>query len=118
MGRLIPEKHPKGWGYELWITNKEYYCGKLLVFNANKKFSWHYHKIKDETFFIIKGSFFFYHSWSDDLELASHLQLNIGDTFHVPAGLRHQLVALEDSSVIEFSTQHFEDDSYRIVKGD
>jgi len=32
--------------------------------------------------------------------------------------LRHQMLALEDSELFEFSTQHFEDDSYRIIRGD
>ena len=118
MAKVVPEKHLKGWGYEIWITNKESYCGKILVFRTNKKFSWHYHKIKDETFFINSGSFILYHSWGDDLSAAEQLKLNLGDIFHVPAGLRHQLVALEESSVFEISTQHFEQDSYRITKGD
>jgi hypothetical protein len=30
----------------------------------------------------------------------------------------HQMEALEDSELFEFSTQHFESDSYRLVKGD
>ena len=41
-----------------------------------------------------------------------------GDNFHIYTGLRHQMVALEDSQVYEFSTQHFDSDSHRIIKGD
>jgi hypothetical protein len=37
---------------------------------------------------------------------------------HIPQGLRHQMIALEDSKLFEFSTTHYESDSYRIVKGD
>ena len=118
MGKLTPERHLKGWGYELWITNNESYCGKILVFEANKKFSWHYHKLKDETFYINRGRFLLYFSWEDDVVSASRTELNTGDIFHIPVGLRHQLLALESSSVTEFSTQHFEEDSYRIIKGD
>jgi quercetin dioxygenase-like cupin family protein len=44
--------------------------------------------------------------------------LNAGDSFHIYTGLKHQMIALEDCELFEFSTQHFEDDSYRIVKGD
>ena len=44
--------------------------------------------------------------------------LEPGDRFHVYRGLRHQMIALEDTELFEFSTQHFEDDSYRIFKGD
>ena len=49
------ERHEKAWGYELWIINNEHYCGKLLVFNANKQFSMHYHMLKDEAWYINKG---------------------------------------------------------------
>ena len=46
---------PKGWGFEKWIVNTELYCGKLLHFNMGKRCSWHYHKIKDETFYVQSG---------------------------------------------------------------
>ena len=41
-----------------------------------------------------------------------------GDKFHVHRGLRHQMFALEDSDLFEFSTQHFDSDSNRIIPGD
>ena len=41
-----------------------------------------------------------------------------GDKFHVYRGLRHQMFAIEDSDLFEFSTQHFDSDSNRIVHGD
>ena len=58
------------------------------------------------------------YSESDDLESANELILNPGDNFHVYRGLRHQMIALENSELFEFSTQHFDSDSYRLVKGD
>ena len=54
----------------------------------------------------------------DSLENANEIILNKGDNFHVYVGLRHQMIALEDSELFEFSTQHFDEDSYRIIKGD
>ncbi len=36
----------------------------------------------------------------------------------VPSGLVHQMEALEDGERYEFSTQHFDSDSYRLIKGD
>ena len=59
-----------------------------------------------------------YFSDNDDLESATQLILTPGENFHVYRGLRHQMVALEDSELFEFSTQHFDSDSYRIIKGD
>lgn len=43
---------PKGWGFEKWIVNNEKYCGKILFFVKGKKCSYHYHEIKDETFYV------------------------------------------------------------------
>jgi len=109
---------PKGWGWERWIVNCEEYCGKLLFFNKNKRCSWHYHKLKDEVFYLQSGKMIIFYSDNDEIEKAEQLILNAGDNFHVYTGLRHQMVALEDSELFEFSTQHFDSDSYRILKGD
>jgi quercetin dioxygenase-like cupin family protein len=114
----LNEMHPKGWGYEKWIVNKPEYCGKLLYFNKGKKCSWHFHKIKDEVFYLQSGKMLVKFSDEDNLENANELVLNAGDSFHVYTGLKHQMIAIEDCELFEFSTQHFEDDSYRIVKGD
>ena len=108
----------KGWGWERWIVNKEEYCGKLLFFNAGKRCSWHYHILKDEVFYIQTGKILVKYSEFDDLELAKEVILEPGDNFHVYRGLRHQMIAVQDTELFEFSTQHFDEDSYRIVKGD
>ena len=109
---------PKGWGWERWIVNCKEYCGKLLFFNKDKRCSWHYHKLKDEVFYLQSGKMMIFYSDNDELENAEQLILNAGDNFHVYRGLRHQMVALEDSELFEFSTQHFDSDSHRIMKGD
>ena len=54
----------------------------------------------------------------DNLKEAEQVILNPGDNFHVFRGLRHRMLALEDSELFEFSTEHFDSDSYRIQKGD
>ena len=54
----------------------------------------------------------------DDLNTAQEVELGPGDNFHVYRGLRHQMIALEDTELFEFSTQHFDEDSHRIIKGD
>jgi quercetin dioxygenase-like cupin family protein len=108
----------KGWGWERWIVNKEEYCGKLLFFNKGKKCSWHRHELKDEVFYLQSGKMVVFYSDEDSLEDAKQLTLEPGDNFHVYRGLRHQMLALEDSELFEFSTQHFDSDSYRIIRGD
>ncbi len=115
----LPMKHvPKGWGWERWIVNCPEYCGKLLFFNKGKRCSWHFHKIKDEVFYLQSGKMMVYYSMNDDIEEANQIVLNPGEKFYVPTGLRHQMVALEDSELFEFSTEHFDSDSHRIIKGD
>ena len=108
----------KGWGHELWIVNKPEYCGKLLYFNEGKQCSWHYHKIKDEVFYLQSGKLLVKYSDDDNLDEAKEKILEAGQNFHVYTRLRHQMIALENTELFEFSTQHFDEDSYRIVKGD
>ncbi len=130
------EWHPKGWGGEKWIVNNDLYCGKILYFVKGKCCSFHYHKIKDETFYVQSGAivlrtsvtdtYRYLHGFAphDNPENAMPQQgcqqwtLRQGDTFHVAPGLRHQIIALEDTELFEFSTHHDEEDSYRIIKGD
>ena len=108
----------KGWGHEKWIVNNEEYCGKLLFFYAGKRCSWHYHKLKDEVFYIQSGAVKIKFSEGDDINQAEEIMLTAGQNFHVYRGLRHQMIALEDTELFEFSTQHFDSDSYRVIKGD
>ena len=108
---------PKGWGEELIIENNEMYCGKILRFNKGCKFSMHYHLIKDETWYVNSGSFIY--RWIDT-ETADIIEQNlkVGDVVRQKPGQPHQLEALSDGEIFEVSTQHFDSDSYRIIKGD
>lgn len=108
----------KGWGFEKWIHNSDKYCGKLLYFAKDKRCSWHYHKLKDEVFYVQSGRIKVVYSKDDDIEAANSVILGPGDSFHVHQDLRHQMIAIEDTELFEFSTQHFDSDSYRITRGD
>jgi len=109
---------PKGWGHELWIVNKKEYCGKLLYIKKGRQCSWHFHKIKDEVFYLQSGKIEVLYSDEDCLEEAKSKILNPGENFYVYPGLRHRMIALEDSELFEFSTEHFDEDSHRIQRGD
>lgn len=107
----------KGWGHEQWICNNDKYCGKILVFNPDKKCSVHYHAIKDEVLFVDFGSIEMLYGWSGE-ELKS-ITLTKNMSFHIPTGLRHQMIAGPDGArIFEFSTHHEDSDSIRITKGD
>ncbi len=113
----------KGWGYEKWVVNNEKYCGKILHFAKGRQCSLHYHKLKDETFFISSGLVRIAYIGIDPENIPEDLSLvqvvlSKGDSMHIPPHTAHHIYALEDSEIIEFSTQHFDEDSYRIKKGD
>jgi len=116
---LLNIKHvQKDWGYEKWIVNKPEYCGKLLKLNSGKYTSWHFHKLKDEVMFLHSGRIKILSAWSDSIQGAKETTLFPGQAFHVTRGLRHRIIALDTSELFEFSTQHFDYDSYRIHTGD
>ena len=110
-------KVPKGWGEEIIIENNEMYCGKILKFRHGCKFSMHYHLIKDETWYVDKGKFLYRWIDTDTAEIQEQ-ELKVGDVVRQRVGQPHQLIALTDGTVFEVSTQHFDEDSYRVVKGD
>ena len=109
---------PKGWGREVWIANNPLYCGKILEIRKGRKCSLHYHKLKTESFYLRSGKLRVRVKESPENELTEEFDLTPGDCMDVPPGLVHQMEALEDAELFEFSTQHFDSDSYRLIKGD
>jgi mannose-6-phosphate isomerase-like protein (cupin superfamily) len=110
-------KIPKGWGEELIIENNDKYCGKLLIFKKGCKFSMHYHMIKDETWYVNEGSFIYRWINTETAELNEETLIK-GNIVRQRPGQPHQLESLEDGVIFEVSTTHFDDDSYRVFKGD
>lgn len=115
---------PKGWGEERWIHNDELYCGKILVLKQGKHCSLHYHKQKTETFYIASGRL---RMELTDLEQAKQqppvisevFELGAGDAILLRPGMVHRFTGLaEVTEIFEFSTQHFDADSHRVLKGD
>lgn len=119
MTQRLEGKVDKGWGYEIiWATNDKY-CGKIMVFEkVGAKFSMHFHKEKDESWFINAGSFKLIYC---DTKTATYLEkvLKEGDVWRNPPMLPHQVIALEPNSIIfEVSTPDSVEDNYRIIPGD
>ena len=115
--KIKPTKVEKTWGHELWIHNDSQYCGKLLIFeNEGNRFSMHYHMIKNETWYVQEGKF--QYDWIDTKNAKLHRTIiKEGDVIYVEKGKPHQLTALENNSIVfEVSTEHFDDDSYRVYR--
>jgi mannose-6-phosphate isomerase-like protein (cupin superfamily) len=108
----------KGWGREVWIANNELYCGKILEIKQGKRCSLHYHKIKNESFYLRSGRLLVRVKENADSAVVEEFEMKPGDCMDVPSGLVHQMEALEDSELYEFSTQHFDSDSRRLINGD
>jgi mannose-6-phosphate isomerase len=112
-------KVDKGWGYELIFATTDKYCGKIMVFDkAGSKFSMHFHKEKDETWFVNAGKFKV--RWIDTKDAVLYeKQLVEGDVWHNPPLQPHQLEAIDAGSMIfEVSTTDSVEDNFRIIPGD
>jgi mannose-6-phosphate isomerase-like protein (cupin superfamily) len=109
---------PKGWGREVWIANNELYCGKILEIKQGKRCSLHYHKLKNESFYLRSGRLLVRVKENADSTVVEEFEMKAGDCMDVPSGLVHQMEALEDAELYEFSTQHFDSDSRRLINGD
>lgn len=108
---------PKAWGHELiWATNDKY-CGKLLKFNANSEFSMHFHAEKDETWYVLDGSFIIKYIDTNDATLRVR-ELKPGDTWRNKPYEPHKLCCLTEGTIIEVSTPDSVEDNYRIARGD
>jgi len=107
----------KGWGKEIIFVNNPEYCGKIICFDKGKKFSMHYHLKKKKTWYVAKGRFIL--NWIGTEEGIHYSEyLEVGDVITNERGEPHQLLALEDSEIFEVSTRHYDEDSFRIYKGD
>ena len=107
----------KGWGSEFIFATNDKYCGKLLHFNKASKFSMHFHAQKDETWYVLSGSFEV--RWIDTADASEKLvQLYQGDTWHNKPLLPHQLICIEEGTIIEVSTPDSVEDNYRVQPGD
>jgi len=96
----------KRWGREEWIANTNKYCGKLLIVNKSRQGSLHYHRLKTETFYILSGKIL--------LELDGKTAVYYpGDSIDIEPGQVHRYGGLKRSVVIEFSTEHSDEDTYR-----
>ena len=107
----------KGWGHEvIWASNEKYF-GKLLKFNPDAKFSMHFHAIKDETWYVLDGCFIVKMINTDNAE-SYEVELRPGDVWHNRPLQPHQLICLEEGTIIEVSTADSVEDNYRVIKGD
>ncbi len=96
----------KPWGYELIWARTDRYVGKILHIKKGESLSYQYHRIKDETVHLFRGLM------EMDVEAAGtreKIHLHPGDTMHIPPGMKHRMIAIEDCDVLEVSTPELDD---------
>lgn len=103
----MTETHEKVWGSEEWIANTDKYCGKFLSLKKGRRCSLHYHKNKDETFYVLKGRVLI------EIDNKEHI-MEEGDVQRITPLTYHRFSGLENSVIVEFSTHHEDSDSYRV----
>jgi len=105
----------KDWGYEICFQNNKKYCGKEITvykdkWSSNGKF--HFHKIKDETFYILKGVLKLV-----VIENGNEIEYNLTEKQRIrilPGTLHKFTSATLTCSFIETSTTDRDSDSYRV----
>lgn len=107
----------KGWGHELiWATNEKY-CGKLMKFNKGAKFSMHFHAEKDESWYVLDGLFMIKFIETKDASM-HEVTLKAGEVWRNHPLQPHQVICLEEGTIIEVSTPDSVQDNYRVLPGD
>ena len=105
--RTQPRKVEKPWGWELVWAEAEDYVGKLLFVRAGESLSLQYHEVKDESWLVREGR--------AQLELGEvggaleTIEIVPGDAFRYRPGTVHRVTAVEDTLVVEVSTNHLTD---------
>jgi mannose-6-phosphate isomerase-like protein (cupin superfamily) len=97
----------KPWGHELIWARTDRYVGKILHIKAGEALSLQYHRVKDETIMVLSGRLSLVHY--ADGEPPRTIELPPREPFHIPPGLRHRMIALADTDVLEVSTTELDD---------
>jgi mannose-6-phosphate isomerase-like protein (cupin superfamily) len=105
--RTTPRKVDKPWGWELVWAEADDYVGKLLFVRAGESLSLQYHELKDESWLVQEGRARLELGGVDaDLET---VEIAPGDAFRFRPRTVHRVTAVEDTLVIEVSTNHLAD---------
>ena len=109
------ERLDKYWGYITTVFATDDFTLKEVFMKADTQSSMEYHVKKDEYYYIQSGK----------LKVGMRIGraknksiiLEAGDVFHIPPGLMHMRIALEDTLVIEWSNKDDDADSNIVEDG-
>ncbi len=94
----------RDWGREYWIINCDEYCSKLLYLPKGAKSELHYHKLKKETFYCLKGQVLL------TIKDLIHNVNPFSKPFTIEPNVPHSFEGLSNAILLEISTHHADDD--------
>lgn len=97
----------KPWGYEIIWAHTGRYVGKILHIDAGQALSYQFHRVKEETIYVLSGTLRIH--WSEDDKPPRVEDLGPGSVFHIRTGLRHRFEATGDVDLLEASTPELDD---------
>jgi mannose-6-phosphate isomerase len=103
----MSQRVEKPWGHELIWAKTDRYVGKILHIKAGEALSLQFHRLKDETIMVLSGRMQLV--YFADGEPPKSRELGPREPFHVTPGLRHRMIAIEDTDVLEVSTTELDD---------
>ena len=98
----------KVWGVERWLINCDKYCSKFLFLNKGATSSYHYHKEKQETFYVLMGKVLL------TVEGKDYEMNPLTGVITIEPNEKHKFFGIADSTILEVSTHHDDEDVYRL----
>jgi len=74
----------KPWGKEIWFAHNNRYAGKILEIKKGHRYSLQYHKIKEETQYVLKGQIKM--TYGSDANNLKEIILKQGDKLDIAPG--------------------------------
>lgn len=105
---FVGRRISKPWGWELVWAESEHYVGKILHIEAGEALSYQFHRVKDETIYLLAGVLDL--EWAENENSArQRVRVEVGQSVRVRPGMCHRLVAVETCEVLEASTPELDD---------
>lgn len=97
----------KPWGKEIWFAVEPEYVGKILHIKKGHRYSMQYHEKKKETQYLLSGKIKFQLGTNE--KNLKEITMEPGDKLDILPFTIHRAEGLEDSEILEVSTNDIDD---------
>jgi mannose-6-phosphate isomerase len=103
-----PKRVDKPWGYELLLAHTDRYVGKILHIDRGQRLSRQYHRVKDETLYVLSGRLILEVGPAEAVE---RVEVPAGLCYRTLPGTIHRYIAPDDQDcdLVETSTPELDD---------